>query len=95
MSEQGKVVVQQKSIGWLGLLGVIFVLLKLFGLTEVATWSWWWVTAPFWIGFAIVVGVLLVGAIGAGLLFTGACILDWWDRRRRRAAWRRKHNGGS
>jgi hypothetical protein len=29
----------------LGLLGVVFVTLKLCNVIE---WSWWWVTAPFW-----------------------------------------------
>ncbi len=33
--------------GVAGLLGVLFVALKL---TGVIAWSWWWVTAPFWIG---------------------------------------------
>lgn len=38
----------------LGLLGVLFVGLKLTGFID---WSWWWVTAPFWgpAVFAIVV----------------------------------------
>ena len=45
----------------LGLLGVAFVVLKL---CKVIDWSWWWVTAPFWGGFALVIVVLLVmGAI--------------------------------
>lgn len=85
MSEKQKVVVQQRGMGWLGLLGVVFVTLKLLGITEVATWSWWWVTAPFWIGFAIVIGVLFIGAAGAGLLLAGAAVIDWLNARRRRA----------
>ena len=43
------------GIGVCGLLGVAFVVLKL---CKVINWSWWWVTAPFWIPVAI--GVLLV-----------------------------------
>lgn len=38
------------QIGILGLLGVVFVVLKL---TNVIDWSWWWVTCPFWIGTAL------------------------------------------
>lgn len=34
----------------LGLLGVIFVTLKL---CHVINWSWWWVTIPFWGGIAL------------------------------------------
>jgi energy-coupling factor transporter transmembrane protein EcfT len=33
------------GIGAIGLLGCIFVTLKLLGKI---TWSWWWVTLPFW-----------------------------------------------
>jgi hypothetical protein len=36
--------------GVLGLLGVAFVVLKL---THMISWSWWWVTAPFWGGIAL------------------------------------------
>lgn len=46
----------------LGLLGVCFVVLKLCG---VINWSWWWVTAPFWGGLALVAVVLLIGLLGA------------------------------
>ena len=46
----------------LGLLGVLFVGLKLTGYIN---WSWWWVTAPFWGGLAVV-GVIL---IAVGILF--------------------------
>lgn len=45
------------GIGVLGLLGVTFVILKL---CKVITWSWWWVTLPFWGGLALVLIILLV-----------------------------------
>ena len=35
----------------MGLLGIAFVVLKLIG---IITWSWWWVTLPFWGGIALV-----------------------------------------
>lgn len=38
------------GIGVFGVLGCAFVVLKLCG---VITWSWWWVTAPFWGGIAL------------------------------------------
>lgn len=44
----------------MGLLGVVFVTLKL---TDVIDWSWWWVTLPFWgglvLGIVILAGILL------------------------------------
>lgn len=50
------------GIGILGLLGVLFVGLKLAG---IITWSWWYVTLPFWGGIALVLSVLAVVFIGA------------------------------
>ena len=46
------------GIGICGLLGVAFIVLKL---TGVINWSWWWVTAPFWGGFAI--GLIILAGI--------------------------------
>ena len=44
------------GIGVVGLLGVVFIVLKLCG---VITWSWWCVLFPFWVGIAIVALILL------------------------------------
>jgi len=44
------------GIGVVGLLGVAFVVLKL---TGYITWSWWWVTLPFWGGFGLFLLVVL------------------------------------
>ena len=38
------------GIGVLSVLGIVFVVLKLVG---VINWSWWYVTMPFWGGFAL------------------------------------------
>lgn len=46
---------RDSGIGVLGLLGVLFVGLKLTGHID---WSWWWVTAPFWGPFALVIVIL-------------------------------------
>lgn len=48
------------GIGVLGLLGIVFVTLKLTGYIG---WSWWWVTAPFWGGFAILFLIFLIGIL--------------------------------
>ena len=49
------------GIGVLGLLGVVFVTLKLTGFID---WSWWWVTLPFWGGLALLLAILaVVGAV--------------------------------
>ena len=49
------------GIGVFGLLGVVFVTLKLCGVID---WSWWWVTAPFWGGFAILAAIFVIGVAG-------------------------------
>lgn len=46
------------GIGILGLLGIVFVVLKLTGFIA---WSWWWVTLPFWGGFAVLAVIAIVG----------------------------------
>ena len=55
----------------LGILGLIFVTLKLAEIGVVATWSWWWVLSPFWIPLAIVFAVLGI----AGMIFGVAKLL--------------------
>ena len=45
------------GIGFCGLLGVAFIVLKLVG---VINWSWLWVLAPLWIPAVIVIAILLV-----------------------------------
>lgn len=49
------------GIGVVGLLGVLFIGLKL---GHVIDWSWWWVTAPFWGGLVLVVGFVVVVFLG-------------------------------
>lgn len=53
------------SIGVSGLLGIVFIALKLTGFIN---WSWLWVTAPFWIPPLIVAAVLAVFAAGFGIV---------------------------
>lgn len=57
-----KQVVENNTYGVsaIGLLGVLFVGLKLTGYID---WSWWWVTLPFWGGAALVIGILLIALI--------------------------------
>jgi hypothetical protein len=50
------------GIRFSGLLGVLFIGLKL---THVINWSWWWVLAPLWIGAAFIIVVLVLLAVVA------------------------------
>ncbi len=56
--------VQVFNVPILGLLGLLFVYLKLTGNIG---WSWWYVTLPFWGPVAVIFGF-------AGILFTVAII---------------------
>lgn len=51
------------GIGFCGALTLLFVGLKLGGVIH---WSWWWVLAPMWGGFALVFVVLFIGAMVIG-----------------------------
>lgn len=51
------------GIGFLGLLEVIFITLKILDVKPIGDWSWWWVTSPLWIGVAIT--LLVLGVIAA------------------------------
>ena len=45
------------GMGLSGVLGVVFIVLKLVGVID---WSWWWVLSPFWINL-IFVCLILIG----------------------------------
>ena len=45
------------GIGFTGLLGIVFIVLKL---TSTIDWSWWWVLAPFWSGVALLLLLFVV-----------------------------------
>tara|TARA_Y100000389_G_scaffold200373_1_gene240641 strand:+ start:641 stop:850 length:210 start_codon:yes stop_codon:yes gene_type:complete len=51
------------GMGLSGMIFIVFLILKLAGIGQVATWSWWWVTSPLWISSAIVVGLGLLTLI--------------------------------
>ena len=53
----------QEGIGFLGLLGIVFIILKL---TDVIDWSWWWVTLPLWGGAALGLSVFILVLLWIG-----------------------------
>jgi hypothetical protein len=52
---------QSGGIGFVGLLTIVFIVLKL---TGVIAWSWWWVLAPVWISAGLT--AILLTAVTAG-----------------------------
>ena len=45
------------GIGFVGLLTVAFVVLKL---TKVIAWTWLWVLSPLWISLALTIAILII-----------------------------------
>lgn len=67
------------GVGISGLLGVVFVTLKL---CSVIDWSWWWVTCPFWGPPAVLLGGL---GLAIGVCFAVEALGAWLRERKRRA----------
>lgn len=66
------------GVGFVGLLTVVFVVLRLTGFID---WAWWWLASPLWIGAALALGA--IGAI-AVVAFISIVIEDAMARRRRK-----------
>ena len=45
------------GIGFGGLLTILFIGLKL---TNNIDWSWWWVLSPLWIGFGLLMIIIVI-----------------------------------
>ena len=61
----------KNNIGLLSLVFLVFLVLKLTG--HIA-WSWWWVTAPLWGLFGVMLAVLALASLVCG-------VLVMWERR--------------
>ena len=74
------------NVGWLGLLGVVLVVLKLnpggWLSSPVQDWSWWLVLLPFYVGLII---LLLIAVVG-GFFYLIGTMVDKRNRRKRRKA---------
>lgn len=58
---------KQTSSGGIGFCGALFLVFLVLKLTSSIAWSWWWVTAPLWIPWALfIVGTVFI-FIAAGL----------------------------
>tara|TARA_B100001063_G_C16232510_1_gene296996 strand:+ start:296 stop:496 length:201 start_codon:yes stop_codon:yes gene_type:complete len=51
------------GIGLGGMIFIVFLILKLGEIGQVANWSWWWVCSPIWIPFVLIMltfGIALI-----------------------------------
>lgn len=57
-------------LGGAGLFPALFLLFLLLKLTNVITWSWWWVTAPIWgpIALSLAIWFSVIGVVGSFLV---------------------------
>lgn len=68
------------GVSVVGLLGVLFVTLKLTGVID---WSWWWVTLPFWGGIALALTILFGGAVIAVIGISVVSLIERIQERKR------------
>lgn len=54
---------KSSGLGCFGVVGVVFIVLKLLEIQPVASWTWLWVLCPFWIGLALNIVLVLLGFI--------------------------------
>ena len=52
------------SSSGLGLSTTLFIIFLVLKLTGNITWSWWWVTCPLWLGFAVFFAFGGLGLLG-------------------------------
>ena len=53
---------QSGGIGFVGLLTIVFIVLKLIGKID---WSWLWVLSPIWITALVIIVILAIGFLVA------------------------------
>ena len=56
------------SGGGVSICTILFLIFLVLKLCNVINWSWWWVTAPLWIPFVLVLAICLI------VFFVGFCI---------------------
>jgi hypothetical protein len=65
------------GIGFLGLLCIAFIVLKL---THFIDWSWWWVLAPVWVVPVILIVIIIMGLLGEVILAFLGKIPTYFDK---------------
>lgn len=50
------------------MMSVLFIVFLVLKLTNVITWSWWWVTAPLWMPLGLGIAILVLVGLITGLI---------------------------
>lgn len=67
------------TVGGTSFFNLLFLVFLTLKLTNVITWSWWWVTAPLWMPIAILLGILVI-AFFIGVVIAGCTTKQWRGR---------------
>jgi len=62
-----------RGIGLGGIIFIVFLILKLAEIGQVATWSWWWVTSPLWLPITFIFGFM-------GVIFLIVAIVAFFSK---------------
>ena len=65
MEKKTTITTSNSSIGFTGILTIVFIVLKLI---KVISWSWIWVLSPIWISFALGLIIFIVTFIIGSIL---------------------------
>lgn len=76
----------------LGVLGLLFVGLKLGEVGVVKDWSWWWVLAPFWAPVAVFLTLVVFGGLAIALSKGLEAGIYAWDKRKKAKARKKVKN---
>lgn len=68
MSDSTKNVTVKSGISFSALFFLVLFILKVCGIGSVATWSWWWITAPLWGPLALVVAIVIIVFLFSALI---------------------------
>jgi len=63
---------------------VLLAVAKTQNIYDLGDLSWWWVFAPYWLGFVVFLAVLAIIAVVLGFVAAGAALLDARDSRKRK-----------
>lgn len=88
--ETAKVVnnITNNSFPAFSVLGIIFVLCKIFEVAPIAAWSWWLVILPFFIPLFIIIAFVLFLLFAGALVVIVALLIEVfgdWKRKKRQA----------
>jgi len=74
-----KVVVNRSTISTAGLVVMLLLVLKL---TDNIDISWWWVFAPYWLPFALLIGFIAIFIVGAFIISVIFLLWEEYENRK-------------